>query len=85
MHTTYFNFLAVIVQTVFTDIGNLFLGKGDINANFANYHQIFLAYSGGFGVGGWIFYVLMILLAIGIVGSIFALLIYLIRKLMLRP
>ena len=85
MHTTYFNFLAVIVQTVFTDIGNLFLGKGDINANFANYHQIFLAYSGGFGVGGWIFYVLMILLAIGIVGSLLVLLYFLIRKLILRP
>ena len=85
MHTTYFNFLAVIMGQFFTNVGNIFKGKIDINGDFANYHQVFLAYSGGFGVGGWIFYVLMILLAVGIVGSLLVLLVYLIRKLAIRP
>ena len=85
MSTTYFSFLYEVLLSFGTNVGNMFKGRFDLNADFANYHQIYLAYAGGFGIGGWIFYVLMILLAIGIVGSIFALLIYLIRKLMLRP
>ena len=85
MQTTYFSFLSAILNSFGTNVANLFKGKIDINGDFANYHQIFLSYQGGFGVGGWIFYVLMILLAVGIVGSILALLIYAIRRLMLRP
>ncbi len=85
MQTTYFTFLSAILKSFGTNVGNLFKGRFDINGDFENYHQIFLSYQGGFGVGGWIFYVLMILLAVGIVGSIIALLVYAIRRLMLRP
>ncbi len=85
METTYFSFLARILSDFWANLGNLFTGKGNINADFAGYHEVFEAYSSGFGVGGWIFYVLMIVLAVCIVGSIVALLYYFIRKLMLRP
>ena len=84
METTYFSFLAKILSDLWANLGNLFQGRGNINDDFAAYHQVFLEYSGGFGIGGWIFYVLMIVLAVAIVGSVVMLLIYLIRKLTLR-
>lgn len=80
METTYFTFLHEIVAQAGQNITGIFQGIVDVNADFRSYHQVFLAYSSGFGVGGWIFYIAMILIVIGIVGCLFTALIYLIRR-----
>ena len=84
MNTTYFTFLREVLTMLPVNIALLFQGKGDINHDFVVFHQIFLSYSGGFGVGGWIFYILMMLLAGSIVVSAIAIAIYWIRKNTLR-
>lgn len=47
MSTTYFSFLYEVLSAFGTNVANLFTkGKFDLNGDFENYHQIFLAYSG---------------------------------------
>ena len=73
----YFSYLSLVLQTFFT-------GGGGINERFARCHEVFASYSGGFSVGGWIFYVLMIILAVIAVGALGLLLFIAIRRAVLH-
>lgn len=81
----YFNCLSLVLRDLFTvNIPSLFNGTGNINDHFAQYHFYFSTAYNDFGVGGWIFYVLMIVLAIIVVGALGLLLFLGIRKAVLR-
>ena len=83
--SAYFEYLRDIFLEVMGDIGQWFykliVGPWtDIPNNFFNYDNIFDTYSGRFGPGGWIFFVLMWILLIAIVAGLGYLLFRLIRK-----
>ena len=80
----YFSFLSAVMRQFVANIGSLFAGTSTINDHFSGYHSLFAIYSGSFGVGGWIFYVLMIVLAIIAVGALGLLLFIGIRKAVLH-
>ena len=81
----YFTYLSAILQQIGSNIANLFAGGGfNVIDHFNRFHQIFLAYQANFGIDGWIFFVLMIVLAIVIVGGLAFLLILGFRRLRLR-
>ena len=81
----YFAFLSAILTSLGKNIAGIFTGRGfNVIEHFNGYHQIFLAYQADFGPAGWIFFVLMIVLAIVIVGGLAYLLILAFRKLRLR-
>ena len=81
----YFAFLSAILTSLGQNIAGIFTGRGfNVIEHFNGYHQIFLAYQADFGPAGWIFFVLMIVLAIVIVGGLAYLLILAFRKLRLK-
>ena len=70
----YFNYLREMVVAFFEDVGYWFylrFGKpfSQIGINFAEYNNILATYSKDFGFVGWLFFVLMLLLLIGIIGA----------------
>ena len=84
MTTTYFVFLSRIMVQIGDNIKAFFRGERSALLDFESYHLTFLEYSAGFGVGGWIFYVLVILLFFGLVGSIIAFFVLSLRRFALR-
>lgn len=90
--SAYFNYLGKILARFFSDFGAFFVhaivspwsgsksGWPDVGANFKMYHEYLTAYSPEFGAGGWIMWVLFLLLAIGLIGGIGYGLFLLIRK-----
>ena len=81
----YFNYLREMVIQFFRDVGDWFylrFGKPftQIGINLGQYNNILGAYSKDFGFWGWFFYVLMMLLLIGIAGAALFGLYILIRK-----
>ena len=70
----YFNYLREMVLAFFKDVGDWFylrFGKpfSQIGNNFAHYNDLLSTYGKDFGFWGWFFYVLMLLLLIGIIGA----------------
>lgn len=84
MQTTYFSFLRQVLIQFGSNIASFFQGTGNLALDFENYHRTYLEYSAGFGVGGWIFYVLIILLAFGVAGSSITFFASSLRRLFLR-
>jgi len=90
--SAYFNYLGKLLAAVFKDIGAFFYhvivcpwgghtkGWPNIGYNFKMYHEYLTAYSPEFGAGGWIMWVLFLLLFIGVIGGIGYGLFWLIRR-----
>ena len=66
----YFSYLNEMLNQIFTNLGLLFTGRGDIVTDFVTYHQVFAAHAGSFGPDGWILFILMLLFLIGIVAAL---------------
>ena len=81
----YFNYLRGMVEAFFKNLGGWFVDRfakpwAPVPGEFAHYGDLFKTYSGQFGFWGWFFFVLFLLLIIGLVGAIFFGLFILIRK-----
>ena len=65
----YFAYLWEMLKQFFSDLGQFFY-KGivspwtDLKTNFDNYQQVFDTYRADFGFGGWLMYILFLLLII---------------------
>ena len=90
--SAYFSYLGKLLKAVFSDIGAFFYhlivcpwgghskGWPNIGYNFKMYHEYLTAYSPEFGAGGWIMWVLFLLLFIGVIAGIGYGLFWLIRR-----
>lgn len=73
--SSYFEYLRQMLEAFFVDLG-IFLRKVfvdpwyDVGNNFTNYNNIFGTYKPDFGFWGWFFWVLFLLLFIGLIGAI---------------
>ena len=78
--TAYFNYLGKMIAAVFKNIGLFFyhifaalwggsLDYGNIGARFNLYNTYLKQYSPEFGAGGWLMWVLFLLLFIGVLGA----------------
>ena len=81
----YFSYLNEMLRQIFTNLGLIFTGRGDIITDFATFHQVFVAHAGSFGPDGWTLFILMLLFLIGIVATLFLLVYFLIRKIIFNP
>ena len=83
--TAYFEYLRQMLVAFFTDLG-IFLRKVfvdawyDVGNNFSNYNNIFSTHQPEFGFWGWFFWVLFLLVFIGLIGAILFGLHLLLRK-----
>lgn len=83
--SAYFAYLREMLIAFFRDLGQFFY-KGivspwtDVGNNFKNYHSIFSTYKADFNVGGWIFYILFLILFVALIGALLYGLFLLIRK-----
>ena len=83
--TAYFEYLREMLIKFFADLGR-FLGKtfgspwADVPGNFSSYNSIFNSHVKDFGFPGWLFYILFMVLFIGLIGAIIYGLFILIRK-----
>ena len=81
----YFEYLREMLVKFFEDLGRFFY-KGivtpwfDVGGNFQSYTSIFNQHVGDFGFLGWFFYILFLILFIGLIGAIGFGLFILIRK-----
>ena len=70
----YFAYLWEMLKQFFSDLGQFFY-KGivspwtDLKTNFDNYQQVFDTYRADFGFGGWLMYILFLLLIIAALGA----------------
>ncbi len=81
----YFTYLGKMITQVFKDIGQWFsdwvaFKYSRLPGNFARYGDYFNSYSGGFGAGGWIMFVLFAILFLGVIGAIGYGLFWVVRK-----
>ena len=81
----YFNYLREMVIAFFKDVGDWFylrFGKpfSQIGTNLSHYNDLLATYGKDFGFWGWFFYVLMLLLLIGIAGAAIFGIVILLRK-----
>ena len=81
----YFNYLKNWLIAFFSYLGNWFKMRwadpwGPVPGEFAYYHDLLTQYQAGFGVGGWIMFVLFAILAIGLLGGLLFLLYFFVRK-----
>ena len=81
----YFEYLREIITRFFSDLGRFFTKVfaapwSDVPGNFEAYTSILKSYSGDFGFWGWFFFILFLLLALGLIGGIVFGLVVLIRK-----
>ena len=73
--SAYFEYLRQMLEAFFIDLG-IFLRKVfvdpwyDVGNNFTNYNSIFSAHQPEFGFWGWFFWVLFLLVFIGVIGAI---------------
>ena len=73
--SAYFEYLRQMLEAFFVDLG-IFLRKVfvdpwyDVGNNFTNYNSIFSAHQPEFGFWGWFFWVLFLLVFIGVIGAI---------------
>ena len=72
--SAYFEFLRLTLTSIFTE-----LFSAGFAPTFAKIGDAFNVYSASFGVGGWIVFVIMLLLLIGLIGALIAVTIYFIR------
>ena len=72
--SAYFEFLKLAVTAVFTETFSV-----GFSQTFAKIGNAFNVYSASFGIGGWTIFVIMLLLLIGVIGALFALIVYFIR------
>ena len=70
----YFEFLRYSLKAVFVDMFQI-----GFNNAFINIGDAFNQYSRSFGIGGWTVFVIMLLLLVGLIGALFAFIIYFIR------
>lgn len=71
----YFQYLKEFLIAFFTNIGHWFNDRfagpwARVPGEFENYSSLLRTYSPGFGFWGWLFYVLFLLLAIALIGSV---------------
>ncbi len=90
--SAYFNYLGKLLSRFFTDLAAFFYhgivtpwggsksGWPNVGYNFKMYHEYLLAYSPEFGAGGWIMWVLFLILFVGVIGGIGYGLFWLIRR-----
>ncbi|MDY6391284.1 MAG: hypothetical protein SPL80_00415 [Bacilli bacterium] len=83
METTYFVFLNRITALLGDGIVSFFHGSASIIDCFEGFHLVFLEYAPGFGVGGWAFYILSLILFFGLAGSVLTAFALLLRRLIL--
>lgn len=81
----YFEYLGEFLKRFFVDFGNFFKDVfaspwGKVPGNFDYYNQLFSQYSPKFGVGGWIFFVIFVILWIGFIGGLLFLIFLGLRK-----
>ena len=82
---SYFEYLREMVVSFFTDLG-IFFRKvwvdpwTDVSNNFLNYNSIYNSHVGDFGFWGWFFWVLFLVVFIGLIGGILFGLFILLRK-----
>jgi hypothetical protein len=81
----YFEYLGLLLKRIFEDIGAWFtatwaIPRYNVPSNFDYYNSLFSQYSPSFGAGGWIFFVLFIILFAALLFGIFYLLFILIRR-----
>lgn len=69
--SAYFEFLKLTIVALFTEMGT----RG-FDGVFTYIGQLFDTYSLSFGPGGWVIFVIVLLLCIGLIGALFALIIY---------
>ena len=72
--SAYFEFLRLTLTSIFTE-----LFSAGFAPTFAKIGDAFNVYSTSFGVGGWIVFVIMLLLLVGLIGALIAITIYFIR------
>ena len=83
--SAFFSFIRETFEAVFRNIGRFFVtifAEPWINAgsDFSEYGLIFSTYRVGFGVGGWILYVIFLLLLVAFVASVGYFVYYVVRK-----
>ena len=79
--TAYFNYLAEVLRVFAKSVGSLFKGSPmSFNEQSTAYTSAFKTYSVSFSVGGWIMYVLVILLFAALLTGIVLFLIWLFKK-----
>ena len=81
----YFEYLRELIIRIFQDIGRFFVKAfatpwADVPGNFGYYNSMFDSYRSDFGFWGWFFWVIFLLLFIGVLGGIGFGLFILIRK-----
>jgi hypothetical protein len=81
----YFEYLGLLLKRIFEDIGAWFTAtwavpRYNVPSNFDYYNSLFNQYSPSFGAGGWVFFVLFIILFAALIAGIFYLLFILIRR-----
>ena len=83
--SAYFEYLREIFKQVLEDLG-VFFTKAivspwtDVDENFAYYHSTLNAYKNGFGVTGWILWVIFLLLLIALFAGLIFLIVIFLRK-----
>ena len=83
--SAYFEYLRQMLVAFFSDLG-IFLRKVfvdpwyDVGNNFSNYNSIFNSFENDFGFWGWFFWVIFLLVFIGVIGAICFGLYLLLRK-----
>lgn len=83
--TSYFNYLATLLVAIFKNIGLWFRMRfadpwGPVPGEFTSYSDYLNIYSPNFGVGGWIFWVLFLVLFIALIGGTLYLIFWLVKK-----
>ncbi len=81
----FFNYIRELFEALFRNIGQFFVtifARPWTNAfsDFQEYNLIFDTYKGQFNIGGWIFFVIFIILIFGIIGALGYGIYYIIRK-----
>ena len=83
--TAYFEYLRELIVRFFSDFGRFFAKAfaspwADVPGNFEAYNSILASHKGQFGFGGWLFFVIFLLLVIAIIGAALFGLYLLLRK-----
>ena len=68
--SAYFQYLGAMIVEFFKNFGAFFAaGWKLVPAQTERYNTIFKTYSGDFGAGGWVMWVVFLLLFIGVLGA----------------
>jgi hypothetical protein len=81
----YFNYLKNWIIAFFTNLGTWFKMRwadpwGPVPSEFSFYNDLLNQYKAGFGVGGWIFFVVFALLGVAFIGGLLFLIYFFARK-----